>query len=166
MGPKIVEEGNKKWLRLLNDCSGAFRPSILTALVGSSGAGKTTLMDVLAGRKTSTPSSHINAFCRSIAPSVNYAKAQPLHDWHGQPLDVMTSQLAGTRQSCCCLCWLSVLRCLPWHVLLPASECKSFMARSITSGCSPCEDAFGLCPAANCMVRGVWRLREKVATQI
>ena len=40
-------------LQLLNDCSGAFRPGILTALVGSSGAGKTTLMDVLAGRKTS-----------------------------------------------------------------------------------------------------------------
>ena len=53
MGPQIVEEGSKKWLRLLDDCSGAFRPSVLTALVGSSGAGKTTLMDVLAGRKTS-----------------------------------------------------------------------------------------------------------------
>ncbi|CAL5389086.1 unnamed protein product [Camellia sinensis] len=39
-------------LRLLRDVSGAFRPGILTALVGVSGAGKTTLMDVLAGRKT------------------------------------------------------------------------------------------------------------------
>ena len=39
-------------LRLLNDVSGAFKPGVLTALVGVSGAGKTTLMDVLAGRKT------------------------------------------------------------------------------------------------------------------
>ncbi|XP_059597445.1 pleiotropic drug resistance protein 2 [Vitis vinifera] len=39
-------------LQLLWDASGAFRPGILTALVGVSSAGKTTLMDVLAGRKT------------------------------------------------------------------------------------------------------------------
>ncbi|KAJ7297517.1 hypothetical protein O6H91_Y051600 [Diphasiastrum complanatum] len=39
-------------LQLLRDVSGSFRPGVLTALVGVSGAGKTTLMDVLAGRKT------------------------------------------------------------------------------------------------------------------
>ncbi|XP_062018349.1 pleiotropic drug resistance protein 2-like [Rosa rugosa] len=39
-------------LQLLRDVNGAFRPGVLTALVGVSGAGKTTLMDVLAGRKT------------------------------------------------------------------------------------------------------------------
>ncbi|KAK2418395.1 pleiotropic drug resistance protein [Trifolium repens] len=43
---------NKDRLQLLQNVSGAFRPGILTALVGVSGAGKTTLMDVLAGRKT------------------------------------------------------------------------------------------------------------------
>ena len=32
--------------------TGAFRPGVLTALMGASGAGKTTLMDVLADRKT------------------------------------------------------------------------------------------------------------------
>lgn len=39
-------------LDLLKGVSGAFRPGVLTALMGSTGAGKTTLMDVLAGRKT------------------------------------------------------------------------------------------------------------------
>jgi len=39
-------------LVLLEGVSGTFRPGVLTALMGVSGAGKTTLMDVLAGRKT------------------------------------------------------------------------------------------------------------------
>ena len=42
-------------LEILSGVTGAFRPGVLTALVGVSGAGKTTLMDVLAGRKTSAP---------------------------------------------------------------------------------------------------------------
>ncbi|KAJ4823600.1 hypothetical protein Tsubulata_026479 [Turnera subulata] len=42
----------EKKLKLLSDITGAFRPGILTALMGVSGAGKTTLMDVLSGRKT------------------------------------------------------------------------------------------------------------------
>ncbi|KAL8153222.1 hypothetical protein V2J09_010982 [Rumex salicifolius] len=43
---------NEERLELLKRVSGAFRPGVLTALMGVSGAGKTTLMDVLAGRKT------------------------------------------------------------------------------------------------------------------
>ncbi|CAI5979036.1 unnamed protein product [Closterium sp. NIES-64] len=39
-------------LQLLRNVSGVFRPGVLTALMGVYGAGKTTLMDVLAGRKT------------------------------------------------------------------------------------------------------------------
>lgn len=39
-------------LQLLREITGAFQPGVLTALMGVSGAGKTTLMDVLAGRKT------------------------------------------------------------------------------------------------------------------
>lgn len=43
---------SEKKLQLLSNVSGVFSPGVLTALVGTSGAGKTTLMDVLAGRKT------------------------------------------------------------------------------------------------------------------
>ncbi|GLT76273.1 hypothetical protein SLA2020_479430 [Shorea laevis] len=53
MPAEMKSQGVKEHrLQLLRDVSGAFRPGILTALVGVSGAGKTTLMDVLAGRKT------------------------------------------------------------------------------------------------------------------
>ncbi|KAM4071954.1 hypothetical protein ACB094_11G100200 [Castanea mollissima] len=53
MPAEMKSEGiEESRLQLLRDVSGAFRPGILTALVGVSGAGKTTLMDVLAGRKT------------------------------------------------------------------------------------------------------------------
>ena len=48
-------EGSTPWLELLLGISGAFRPKILTCLMGVTGAGKTTLMDVLAGRKTGGP---------------------------------------------------------------------------------------------------------------
>ncbi|KAF6262511.1 ATP-binding cassette transporter [Scenedesmus sp. NREL 46B-D3] len=43
--------GGKAQLQLLHGITGSFRPGVLTALMGVSGAGKTTLMDVLAGRK-------------------------------------------------------------------------------------------------------------------
>ncbi|KAK4606103.1 hypothetical protein RGQ29_000394 [Quercus rubra] len=52
--PKEMEREGipEKKLQLLSNISGVFSPGVLTALVGASGAGKTTLMDVLAGRKT------------------------------------------------------------------------------------------------------------------
>ncbi|KAJ7541808.1 hypothetical protein O6H91_10G077700 [Diphasiastrum complanatum] len=53
MPTEMKEEGvTEDRLQLLCDVSGALRPGVLTALVGVSGAGKTTLMDVLAGRNT------------------------------------------------------------------------------------------------------------------
>ncbi|KAI9124700.1 hypothetical protein K1719_004622 [Acacia pycnantha] len=53
MPPEMKKQGIEETrLQLLRDTSGAFRPGVLTALVGVSDAGKTTLMDVLAGRKT------------------------------------------------------------------------------------------------------------------
>ncbi|GMN44110.1 hypothetical protein TIFTF001_013318 [Ficus carica] len=47
----LTKRGGKK--QLLCDVSGVFRSGVLTALMGVSGAGKTALLDVLSGRKTS-----------------------------------------------------------------------------------------------------------------
>ncbi|KAA8541752.1 hypothetical protein F0562_022904 [Nyssa sinensis] len=53
MPPEMKEQGvTDDKLQLLREVTGAFRPGVLSALMGVSGAGKTTLMDVLAGRKT------------------------------------------------------------------------------------------------------------------
>ncbi|KAI3803438.1 hypothetical protein L1987_31589 [Smallanthus sonchifolius] len=53
MPQRMREHGvDEDRLLLLKDVSGTFRPGVLTSLMGVSGAGKTTLMDVLAGRKT------------------------------------------------------------------------------------------------------------------
>ncbi|ETW08015.1 hypothetical protein H310_02393 [Aphanomyces invadans] len=45
---------NKTTRQLLKGIHGCFQPGMLTALMGSTGAGKTTLMDVIAGRKTAS----------------------------------------------------------------------------------------------------------------
>ncbi|XP_042434499.1 ABC transporter G family member 42-like isoform X1 [Zingiber officinale] len=54
MPPEMKDQGiTEDRLQLLRNVTGFFIPGVLTALMGVSGAGKTTLMDVLAGRKTS-----------------------------------------------------------------------------------------------------------------
>ncbi len=45
---------------LSQDINGAFQPGVLTALVGVSGAGKTTLMDCLAGACVQACTPHVN----------------------------------------------------------------------------------------------------------
>eukprot|EP00656_Telonema_subtile_P018092 TRINITY_DN1974_c0_g1_i2.p1 TRINITY_DN1974_c0_g1~~TRINITY_DN1974_c0_g1_i2.p1 ORF type:complete len:1530 (+),score=346.04 TRINITY_DN1974_c0_g1_i2:54-4643(+) len=51
--PIPVDHGSgTRQLRLLQQCFGYFVPGTATCLMGSSGAGKTTLMDVIAGMKT------------------------------------------------------------------------------------------------------------------
>ncbi|XP_027336297.1 ABC transporter G family member 36-like [Abrus precatorius] len=53
MPAEMKEQGvTEDRLQLLRGVTSSFRPGVLTALMGVSGAGKTTLMDVLAGRKT------------------------------------------------------------------------------------------------------------------
>nr|CCA19156.1 ATPbinding Cassette (ABC) Superfamily putative [Albugo laibachii Nc14] len=48
----VDDPANNKEIHLLHDISAFFTPYTMTALMGASGAGKTTFMDVLAGRKT------------------------------------------------------------------------------------------------------------------
>ena len=48
----VFNPRTKSSIQLLHSVSGVAVPGTLTALMGASGAGKTTLMDVLAGRKT------------------------------------------------------------------------------------------------------------------
>ncbi|KAJ9540247.1 hypothetical protein OSB04_026753 [Centaurea solstitialis] len=75
-------------LQLLQDVSGAFRPGVLTALVGVSGAGKTTLMDVLAGRKTGgyiTGSVNISGYPKNqetFARVSGYCEQNDIHSPH------------------------------------------------------------------------------------
>ncbi|EQC30659.1 hypothetical protein SDRG_11714 [Saprolegnia diclina VS20] len=49
---QVGAKKQKSSRQLLQGIHGCFEPGTLTALMGSSGAGKTTLMDVIAGRKT------------------------------------------------------------------------------------------------------------------
>ena len=103
-------------LQLLRDVSDAFRPGILTALEGVSGAGKTTLMDVLAGRKTSgytegainisgypknqATFARVSGYCEQNdihSPNVTVYESLLYSAWLGLSSDVKTQ----TRKVCC-----------------------------------------------------------------
>ena len=66
--PNVSVMHGKSQLELLRGISGSFRPGILTCLMGVSGAGKTTLMDVLSGRKTGQQTTHGGAPVLSPQP--------------------------------------------------------------------------------------------------
>ena len=75
----IKEVQGKPQLELLRGISGAFRPGVMTCLMGVSGAGKTTLMDVLAGRKTSKHSAILaNADLLQSCPRILGSLSQQL----------------------------------------------------------------------------------------
>eukprot|EP00741_Cyanophora_paradoxa_P006000 tig00000963_g5818.t1 len=61
--------------RLLNEITGYVRGGSLTVLMGASGAGKTTLIDVLAGRKTTgTVTGEIKLNGRPLPPNGGFAR--------------------------------------------------------------------------------------------
>ncbi|KAJ8750443.1 hypothetical protein K2173_015582 [Erythroxylum novogranatense] len=83
-------------LQLLVNVTGAFRPGVLTALVGVSGAGKTTLMDVLAGRKTGgvvEGSIHISGYPKKQETFARIAGYCEQNDIHSPCLTVLESLL-------------------------------------------------------------------------
>ena len=90
-------------LQLLRDVSGAFRPGILTALVGVSGAGKTTLMDVLAGRKTSgyiEGSISISGYPKNQATFARVSGYCEQNDIHSPNVTVYESRVLCLAASC------------------------------------------------------------------
>ncbi|EFJ07897.1 ATP-binding cassette transporter [Selaginella moellendorffii] len=104
---KSHPKSDTKRLQLLHNVSGALRPGVLTALIGVTGAGKTTLFDVLAGRKTvgyvrgelsvsGYPKNHktfarVSGYCEQVdihSPHVTVYESLVFSAWLRLPQDV------------------------------------------------------------------------------
>ncbi|XP_039163716.1 pleiotropic drug resistance protein 3 [Eucalyptus grandis] len=105
---KLREQGfPERRLQLLQDVTGAFRPGVLTALMGVSGAGKTTLMDVLSGRKT-------GGFIEGDIKVGGYPKVQAVYariSGYCEQIDIHSPQLT-IEESVAYSAWLR----LPAHI--------------------------------------------------
>ena len=83
-------------LDLLTDVSGFAKSGTMTALMGSSGAGKTTLMDVIAGRKTGgtiTGDIFVNGRPKeavSFARIVGYVEQMDIHSPHATVYEALS----------------------------------------------------------------------------
>lgn len=87
-------------LQLLKGITGSFRPGVLTALMGESGAGKTTLMDCLAGRKTMgrlTGDLRVNSFPKHQASFARYMGYCEQTDVHTPQTTVMEAVMFSAR---------------------------------------------------------------------
>lgn len=99
-----VHTPEKQTLDLLNDVSGYAKSGTMTALMGSSGAGKTTLMDVIAGRKTGgtiTGDIFVNGRPKesvSFARIIGYVEQMDIHSPHSTVYEAVSFS-AYLRQS-------------------------------------------------------------------
>ncbi len=76
-----AKPGGPKELELLKGITGAFQPGVLTALMGASGAGKTTFMDVLAGRKNSEPRPDVTVIAYPLLAMLSFRAERVYTNW-------------------------------------------------------------------------------------
>ena len=118
-----TKEGKTTDRKLLNGISGYVKPGQLTALMGASGAGKTTLMDVIAGRKTAGKiegSITVNgqpqdpATYKRISAYVEQVRRRAVHPGHGrqrrQRVRTLKAHDRILTEACLCALLRSIVR--------------------------------------------------------